>query len=133
MCLQNWVILGQTVLKIYNCLTSLRTMTTTTTTPANDPMTIGQNDLASVRSVVEDCFGHGPQYTCLQCLGRLSPLHEHRCSKRVAALLWRQQRQNGVEEIRTTVALPTFTKVADAKNAPKTFELYGTTSTSILK
>ena len=39
MCLQNLVILGQAVLEIYDCLTLLRTTTTTA-----DPMTIGQND-----------------------------------------------------------------------------------------
>ena len=33
---KKWVILGQTVLEIYECLTLLRT-TTTTTTPADGP------------------------------------------------------------------------------------------------
>ena len=30
---------------------------------------------------VDGGFGHGPQQAYLQCLGRLNPLHEYRCSK----------------------------------------------------
>ena len=33
-------------------------------------------------TLVVDCgFGHGPQHPYMQCLGRLSPACEHRCSK----------------------------------------------------
>ena len=45
-----------------------------------------------VTLVVEGGFGHGPQHPYLQCLGRLSTLHEQRCSKRIAALLWGRRR-----------------------------------------
>ena len=75
--------------------------------------------------VVEGGFGHGPQHHYLQCLGRLSPLHEHRCSKSVAeCFLWGRRRQNGEVEISATVTMPASHICGRRKNLSLPYDLW---------